>query len=250
MKISVFILEDAAEISCALGDVLGEDPSLEIAAMCTTTTDALVHLRQQENDVYIVDIGFTEGSGIDFIVAVREQYPAAKVLAHSVYSNARLVWAAFKAGADGYILKDEVPNKVAEAIVALVNGGGFVSGQAAKILIDGVSRPPHQVAASLSIRGAHGMVNVGAGSSAAAPLAGASKGLPIQRPLLTPKELQVLEYVQLGFPAKRVAGALDISIFTVNQHIRSIYRKLNVRNKMEAVQAARATAASRSMASA
>ena len=63
MKISAFILEDAAEISCALGDVLGEDTSLEIAAMCTTTTDALVHLRQQENDVYIVDIGFTEGSG-------------------------------------------------------------------------------------------------------------------------------------------------------------------------------------------
>ncbi|NBU43424.1 MAG: LuxR family transcriptional regulator, partial [Betaproteobacteria bacterium] len=55
---------------------------------------------------------------------------------------------------------------------------------------------------------------------------------------LTPKELKVLSLVQIGLPAKSIAPQLNISIFTVNQHLRSIYRKLNVRNKMEAVQSA------------
>ncbi|MEY3490547.1 MAG: Bacterial regulatory protein luxR family, partial [Pseudomonadota bacterium] len=50
--------------------------------------------------------------------------------------------------------------------------------------------------------------------------------------------LKVLSLVQIGLPAKSIAPQLNISIFTVNQHLRSIYRKLNVRNKMEAVQSA------------
>mgnify|MGYP002135751906 FL=1 len=57
--------------------------------------------------------------------------------------------------------------------------------------------------------------------------------------MLTPKEQVVLAGIQHGLQAKSIAHELGISIFTVNQHLRSIYRKLHVRNKMEAILVAR-----------
>ena len=56
---------------------------------------------------------------------------------------------------------------------------------------------------------------------------------------LTVKEFEVLDHAQVGTPAKKIAEKMGISIFTVNQHLRNIYHKLNARNKLEAVQSAR-----------
>ncbi len=231
MKISVFILEKESHISDALGNWLEDDASIGITAVCHTTAEAVAHISQEESDVYVIDIGLTEWSGVDVIATVNHRYPNAKILAHSAYSNRRMIWGAISAGAHGYIVRDDVSKSVGDSIVCLVNGGGFVSSQAAKILIEGV-------------RHGDGAVVPSARKSSSDRISAHDGGVPLfsaggDRQLLTPKEVQVLSYVQQGFPAKRVAGVLEISIFTVNQHIRSIYRKLNVRNKMEAVQAAR-----------
>ncbi len=228
MKISVFILENETNISDALEQCLEDDVSIGVAAVCRSTAEAITHIGQQESDLYLIDLGFTDGSGVDVISTVHTRYPRAKILAHSAYCNHRLIWSAFNAGADGYILKDDLNTRVGESITNLVNGGGFVSSQAAKVLIEGVR---HTETMPFATVGRLAKYHISQADSEPAVLS--------IRPLLTPKELQVLELVQRGFPAKRVAGSLEISIFTVNQHVRSIYRKLNVRNKMEAVQAAR-----------
>ena len=232
MKISVFILEKESHISDALVHWLEDDASIGITTVCHTTADAMTHISQHESDVYVIDIGVTEWSGVDVISTVNTRYPNAKILAHSAYSNHRLIWSAIGAGANGYILRDDVSKSVGDSIVCLVNGGGFVSSQAAKVLIDGVRQGDVATAPPTP----KPPLDRGLGHEIGAPIG----AVGFERQLLTPKELQVLSYIQQGYPAKRVAGVLDISIFTVNQHIRSIYRKLNVRNKMEAVQAARA----------
>ncbi|MFM2239722.1 MAG: hypothetical protein RJA69_1096, partial [Pseudomonadota bacterium] len=106
----------------------------------------------------------------------------------------------------------EPPERIMHDIITLVNEGGVLSGHASKIVIQAMAQ-----------RHPTSPQRLASGPNPAA---------------LTPKELKVLSLVQTGLPAKNIAPQLNISIFTVNQHLRSIYRKLNVRNKMEAVQSA------------
>ena len=147
----------------------------------------------------------------DFRFHTGETLPELK-LAYTTLGDPKHILSSLEMGAHGYLLKSEPPEHILHHIITLVNEGGVLSGLASKIVIQEMAQR-HPTSAQRS-------------ASGTAPAA------------LTPKELRVLSLVQTGLPAKSIAFHLNISIFTVNQHLRSIYRKLNVRNKMEAVQSA------------
>jgi DNA-binding NarL/FixJ family response regulator len=212
MTIQVFLVEDDPEFGRHLADLIRANPLLQLCGWADTVALALDNIRNSQADVFLVDLGLPDGSGQTVIQQIARLRPAARVMVLSTLGDPKHILSSLEMGAHGYLLKSEPPELILQHIITLVNEGGVLSGHASKIVIQEMSQ-----------RHPHSAQTLAPGAVPAA---------------LTPKELKVLSLVQTGLPAKNIAPQLNISIFTVNQHLRSIYRKLNVRNKMEAVQSA------------
>lgn len=226
MKTSLFIVEDDADFSKGLVALIGQSSLLTVSGIGTTLSEARVHIDSLEDDIYLVDITLPDGNGIDIMRYVRQKYPKSKILALSTLGDEKHIVSSVAAGASGYLLKSEMPANIIHSIICLINDGGYLSGTSSKVLIDNIF---HQNANATAI------AERALPPSATYP---ESESSQLRRPVLTGKEREVLANARQGLPAKLIADDLNISIFTVNQHLRSIYRKLNVRNKMEAVQTA------------
>jgi DNA-binding NarL/FixJ family response regulator len=225
MKTSVFIIEDDFEFGKSLQTLLAANPLLEVAGIASNLEGARQHILSQENDIYLVDITLPDGSGIEMMKIIHSRYPNSKILALSTLGDEKHIFNSIQAGASGYLLKSEMPTNIIQSIINLINDGGYLSGHASKVLI--------KKFLSISAEAQRNPIHFGA-----QPRAEIFQ-VENRPPTLTRKEFEILSNAQNGSPAKIIADSLGISIFTVNQHLRSIYRKLNVRNKMEAVQSAR-----------
>jgi DNA-binding NarL/FixJ family response regulator len=212
MTIQVFLVEDDPEFGRHLVELIRSNPLLQLCGWVDTVALALDNIRTSHADVFLVDLGLPDGSGQTIIQHITRVRPSARIMVLSTLGDPKHILSSLEMGAHGYLLKSESPEHILHHIITLVNEGGVLSGLASKIVIQEMAQR-HPTSAQRS-------------ASGTAPAA------------LTPKELRVLSLVQTGLPAKSIAFHLNISIFTVNQHLRSIYRKLNVRNKMEAVQSA------------
>lgn len=232
MKTTVYIIEDDFEFGAALQLLISSNPLLEVVGIGSTLEEARKHITANQNDIYLIDITLPDGSGIDMMRFIRARYSNAKILALSTLGDERHILSSIEAGASGYLLKSEMPSNIIQSIISLINDGGYLSGHASKVLINrllNISTAPHKIHDHAESLGAQHRSSDNA----------YSQTLALKPKILTNKELEVLTNLQKGYPSKIIADNLNISIFTVNQHLRSIYRKLNSRNKMEAVQSAR-----------
>lgn len=212
MTLQVFLVEDDHEFGQALVDLIRTNPLLHVCGWANTVAEALANVATSAADIYLVDLGLPDGSGQQVIEHIARQQPRARILVLSTLGDPKHILSSLELGAHGYLLKSDPPQHLLQSIITLINEGGVLSGHASKVLIQA-------------------MAHRGLPQLASGPL--------MDRPhLLTPKEQEIMRLVQTGLPAKSIADNLSISIFTVNQHLRSIYRKLNVRNKMEAVRTA------------
>ena len=160
-------------------------------------------------DVILMDIEMPEMDGIACTAAIAEQYPQIKILMLTVFDDEQRIFDAIKAGAMGYLLKDEPPHKIREALTIIMEGGAPMSpGIAAKSLK--LLRDPGRVMA---------------------PQQEAEFNL-------SKREVDVLEQLSEGLDYQEIAENLFISPATVRKHIENIYRKLQVNNKMKAVRKA------------
>jgi DNA-binding NarL/FixJ family response regulator len=225
MKTTIFIIEDDLDFAKSLKHLLAANPLLEVAGIALTLEAAKLHINNIENEIYLVDITLPDGSGIDMMSYIHKKYPQSKILALSMLGDEKHIFNSIQAGASGYLLKSEMPDNIIQSIISLINNGGYLSGHASKVLITKF----FNISTSIS-----------SPSTATKETERSEKPNFDSRPQnLTRKEYEILTNAQSGSPAKIIAYTLGISIFTVNQHLRSIYRKLNVHNKMEAVQSAR-----------
>lgn len=229
MNINLLIIDDDQAFAGHLAQQLSGNRMIAVAGIVTSLAAAQEHLAQKECDVYLVDLNLPDGSGLTLIEQIARQYRNAKIITLSMLGAEEHILRSIQAGANGYILKSELPENIVDSIISTVNNGAHLGGHASKILI-------HRLRTLLPSSSDKG----------ASPAQAAGQGLAQStlegrrgKSVLTPKELVVLESVQKGLPSKQVAAAMQISIYTVNQHLRNIYQKLMARNKMEAVQRAR-----------
>ena len=225
MKTTVYIIEDDPEFGSALNIFLSSNPLLEVSGIGTTLEEAKNHIIKTQNDIYLIDITLSDGSGIELMGLIRSIYPHSKILALSTLGDEKHILNSIEAGASGYLLKSEMPANIIQSIISLINGGGYLSGHASKVLINKL--------VNISV------ANKKSSTHASTFEHSLAVSHSLKPKILTNKEFEILTNLQKGYPSKIIADNLNISIFTVNQHLRSIYRKLNVRNKMEAVQSAR-----------
>jgi len=174
----------------------------------------------------LVDLELPDGNGMELLTEL-VRYPATKIVT-TLYSDDDHLFPALQCGADGYLLKEDRFEVLVEELQKIVRGQPPLSPAIARRLLTHFRHGPAGGPALDSTL----MPLVSAfKSSRAMPV---DRGAPLDHERLTPRESEVLTYLSKGFTIKEIAGLMGIKWFTVNDHIKSIYKKLNVSSRAEA----------------
>jgi DNA-binding NarL/FixJ family response regulator len=206
---SLLIVEDDRLLREALVCEIGRSsPDWQVLS-----ADSLASARavagQHRLDAAFIDLGLPDGDGLRLIGELREAHPACDVLVITVFADEHRVLSSLEAGASGYILKADLPDHIERLIQTIEAGGSPVSPAIARRLIDRLQSKP---------AGTH--VTDG--------------GERLSR-----RETEILLLCAKGLRYAEVATALGLSVHTVNAHLKSVYRKLMVNSRAEAIYEAR-----------
>lgn len=162
-------------------------------------------------DLIVLDLGLSDGSGLQIIEAARAAGLATRILILTVFGDETSVISSLRAGADGYVLKDSAETELIGSIRHTLSGGSPISAPVAAYLLrhirkDSVLEAPEAV-----------------------------QGDPQEASGITPREIELLSLLAKGLSYKEAASVLDISHHTVGTHVKAIYRKLAVNSRSEAV---------------
>jgi two-component system, NarL family, nitrate/nitrite response regulator NarL len=182
----------------------------------------------------LVDLELPDGNGLELLSELA-QYPATKIVT-TLYSDDEHLFPALQCGADGYLLKEDRFEVLVEELQKIVRGQPPLSPAIARRLLTHFRHGLGQGHGNGS--GQEAPPPAETGLLAAAHLQTASRPVAMERPAeterLTPRETEVLTYLSKGFTIKEIANLMGIKWFTVNDHIKSIYKKLNVSSRAEA----------------
>ena len=223
----VLIVEDDPQMRDFFATSVTRCPDLELAASLGTVADALAWLDANGStlDVMLTDLGLPDGTGLDLIRHATRVNPACESLVVSMFGDEDNVLASIEAGALGYIHKDSTPEDISQAILDMRAGASPISPMIArrvlsKYRVDKLNRTQELVdKASEAINS----------EAIEGPKVAESRGI------LSPREKEVLDLIARGFSYAEIARLQGLSVHTVQTHIKSLYGKLSVHSKSEAV---------------
>ena len=190
---SVLIADDHAMVRAGLRRWLEQDPAIDTIGEAVSGTETLERLRDSPWDVVVLDINMPDRSGIDILAHIRTGYPKSRVLVISAFSEKQYAIYALRAGAAGYLAKDQAPEDFMRAIHTLLAGRRFVSTTLAEMLVGALDEPPDQ------------------------PL----------HSTLSQREFQILCKLAVGRSVSEIARELCISVKTVSTYRARILEKMN-----------------------
>ncbi|MCU0796553.1 MAG: response regulator transcription factor [Akkermansiaceae bacterium] len=203
--IRVALVEDQGGLRASLKRALTGVPGMTCVASCSNAEQAIEELPAAQPDVVLMDINLPGMSGVECVRLLVEKIPGVLVVMLTVFDNTEAIFNSLKSGACGYLHKPVRGSELIAAIRDVFAGGSPMSARIARMVVQTFSQP--------SPRPAPGP----------------------QEASLTEREQAVLGLVLEGFPYKQIADRLDLSVYTVNFHIRNIYGKLQVHSRSEAV---------------
>ncbi len=201
MATRVCIVEDDPELREAFAALLANADGIDFVGSYPSGEDALAGLPARPPDAVLMDINLPGMTGIECTRRLKQAAPAIHVVMLTTFDDHERVFESLKAGASGYVLKRSPREDIVSAVREVCDGGAPMSGAIARKVIQYFRH--HQ----------------------AAPEVGT----------LTEREHAVLEALSEGQQYKEIADSLSISINTVRKYIRSIYEKLHVNTRAEAV---------------
>jgi DNA-binding NarL/FixJ family response regulator len=212
MKITIGLVEDTPELIRSVSRNIGCFENLELLFTARNGNDALAKLVEHQPQVLLMDINMPGMNGIEATKEVSRLYPQIKVIMHTVFDTDDKIFDSILAGASGYLLKDAHPGQLVEAIEEAIEGGAPMSPSIAVKALKLIRMQGRSIAKELP---------------------------PSDDFNLSKRELEILEKLASGQNYQLIADAVFVSPKTVRKHIENIYRKLQVHNKMEAVDKAR-----------
>nr|WP_114970088.1 response regulator transcription factor [Rhodoferax ferrireducens] len=226
----VLVVEDDPQMRDFFSGSVARCPGLLLAASLGTVADAKAWLDDDANkvDVLLTDLGLPDGSGLDVIRHAIRLHPRCEPLVISMFGDEDNVLASIEAGALGYIHKDSTPDDIAQTILAMRAGESPISPMIARRVLSKYRSDQFnkQNMAVAPVKKAEQAIKKIA-------LDGAGDGA--QHGLLSPRELDVLGLIARGFSYGEIARLQEISVHTVQTHIKNLYGKLSVHSKSEAV---------------
>jgi DNA-binding NarL/FixJ family response regulator len=199
--VRVAIVEDDRATREGLAMMIGGTPGFECNGHYRSVEDALA-AKTPAPDVVLLDIHLPGMLGSDGIGLIQEKHPSAKIVMLTVFDESERIFESICNGACGYLLKKTPPARLLEAILDAHNGGAPMSSEVARRVVKLFREfaPPRKVDYGL-----------------------------------TDREQKVLELLAEGYSYTALAAQLEITANTVRNHIRSIYEKLHVHSRSEAV---------------
>lgn len=211
MPITIAIAEDNIRTRAAIVQKLAQDPGLQVCIEAGNGAELLEKLESQVVNLVLMDIEMPELNGIDTTSVIAERYPGCKVVMLTTFDDDEKIFQSILAGACGYLLKDETGSELISLIHQTISGGAAMS-------------------ASIALK-ALNYIRMAEGSKTKR-----SDQQPAGH--LTPREIELLELLKDGLGYKQIGASLQISEGTVRKHLENIYRKLQVNNKVSAINAA------------
>ncbi|MER7667669.1 response regulator transcription factor [Kitasatospora sp. NPDC096128] len=210
--IRVLVVDDQPLVRRGLSLILSPDPSLTVVGEAEDGEQAVAAALRLRPDVVVMDIRMPVLDGVGATERLARVLPDCRVLALSTFDMDEYVVAALRAGAHGFLPKDVSPEELGTAIRTVHAGEAVVAPRLLTRLISAYVRAP--------------------GAAAAAPPAAVGAGE------LTPREVEVWRLIATGLDNAAIALELEISQSTVKNYITSIFGKLDVRDRAQAVIAA------------
>ena len=200
--ICVAIIEDDRATREGLGMLISGTPGYQCVGTFRSVEDALRRADGEKPDVLLLDIHLPGMLGSDGVGLLQEKYSSVEIIMLTVYAEEDKVFESICNGACGYLLKETPPARLLEAIKEAHSGGSPMSPEIARKVVTLFRKtgPPEKLDEHL-----------------------------------TPQEVRLLKLLVEGYSYRGAADQLNISINTIRDHIRSIYEKLHVHSKSEAV---------------
>ncbi|MBR9844693.1 MAG: response regulator transcription factor [Algicola sp.] len=211
MSIKIAIVDDNTFLINAVKEKLSFFEAFNIKFTAMNGSDFLAQIEENHNiDLILMDIEMPVLNGIETTEIVKNKYPHIKIIMLTVFDNDENIFNAIKAGADGYLLKEINAKDLHDGIIDTLNGGAAMNPSIALKTLKLLRNP-------MSIENEKDKEDI----------------------KLTNRETEVLEHLSKGLNYVQIAENLILSTGTVRKHIENIYRKLQVHNKLEAVQKAK-----------
>lgn len=200
-NIRILIADDHAIVREGLRTLITAKPGLELVGEAADGHEAVLLARTLEPDVILLDMIMPAKDGLEAIREIKTEKPEARILVLTSFSDDDKVFAAIKAGALGYLLKDSSPQQLLQAIQDVYRGQSSLHPTIALKLIRELNQPPD---------------------------------LPPTEEPLTEREVETLRLVAQGLTNQEIAEKLSISERTVGKHVSNILEKLHLANRTQA----------------
>jgi NarL family two-component system response regulator LiaR len=201
-KITIFLADDHTVVRKGLEALISTQEDLELVGAATDGVEAVEGVAQLNPDVILLDIQMPRKGGIEAIAEIKAANPQARILVLTSFSEDETVFAAIKAGALGYLLKDASSGDLLGAIRNVYHGRSSLHPDIALKVIQELNKPPVDLP-------------------------------PTEEPL-TVREVEVLKLVARGMTNQEIADRLVVSERTVRTHISNILSKLHLANRTQA----------------
>jgi DNA-binding NarL/FixJ family response regulator len=211
MNIKLAVIDDNSFLIKAIREKLSFFEDIVIKFTALNGAELLTKLDENHNlEVLLMDIEMPVLNGIEATAIVKQKYPHIKVIMLTAFDNDENIFNAIKAGADGYLLKEVNPTDLHQGIIETLNGGAAMNPSIALKTLKLLRNP----------------IDFDAKTEE-------------EEIKLSTREIEVLEQLSKGLNYNQIADNLILSPSTVRKHIENIYTKLQVHNKLEAIQKAK-----------
>jgi DNA-binding NarL/FixJ family response regulator len=207
------ILEDSALPLLQMREALSRYTQYQLLYTSTQGAGMKTWLNSHAVDILVADLGLPDMSGVEVIKHCKNMQPSTEIMVCTIFEDDEHLFTSLQSGANAYLLKSDIEHAFLDSLNQLLAGGAPMSPSIARRVLKQLQQPIKKTTAGDS-----------------------NTQVP---PLLTHKELDVLNLLMRGFKYSEIAATLPCSPHTVNTHIKSIYKKLQVSSKTEAVFEAR-----------
>jgi DNA-binding NarL/FixJ family response regulator len=206
------IVDDNSFLIKAVAEKLSFFKDISVKFSAFNGVNLLEELEKNHNlDLILMDIEMPKMNGIEATKAVKNKFPQIKIIMLTVFDNDENIFKSIKAGADGYLLKEVNPKDLYQGIIETLNGGATMT-------------------PSIALKTLKLFRN---------PIVFEDNSIKTEEINLSVREIEVLEQLSKGLTYNVIAENLFLSVGTVRKHIENIYAKLQVHNKLEAIQKAK-----------
>jgi DNA-binding NarL/FixJ family response regulator len=202
MKIRVAIVEDTKDIREALEQIISNSEEFECLGVCENGEVALEQIPIWNPQIVLMDIHLPGISGIECVSRLKLAMPKTQFVMCTIFQDDENIFNALRAGAIGYLLKNNSPTKILDALMELHSGGSPMSAEIARrVVLSFQSKLDHNQ----------------------------------KLKTLSQRESEILQLLATGLMYKEIAAKLNISTETVRRHVHNIYEKLHVQTRTEAI---------------